>query len=168
MPVRPELLMRDMEGRPLPPSDLVAKLKAYDARIGLFYTKSAWAIIETWRETDARRAWIQDGSMPEHMAFDICGYLPLQCSLDEALPYIERELRGHTAESFAAIRAAANHWNETVQPAVLEDQFRGAVDADRTESVAVHAVTDTPVLSRWEQKQRDKKAARDAKIKDVG
>lgn len=168
MPVRPELLMRGLDGNPLPPTELVAKLKSYDPRIGLFYTKASWAITETWLDTDARREWIQDGSMPESMAFDICGYLPLQCGLDEALPYIERELRGHTAESFAALRHAAFHWNETVQPQQMEADLMVHIDADRTESVAIHAVSDTPVLSRWEQKQRDKKTARDAKIKDVG
>lgn len=130
MPIRPELLMRGLDGLPVPPQELVAKLKAFDARIGLFYTKGAWAITEAWRETDPRREWVQSGQMQEAMAFDICGYLPLSCSLDEALPYIERELRSYTMEQFTAIRHAAAHWNNPSggHDQLVEDKVRAGME----------------------------------------
>jgi hypothetical protein len=130
MPIRPELLVRGLDGRPLPPQDLLDRIRRYDARIGLFYTNAAWAITEAWTDDDARREWIKRGEMQPEMAFDICGYLPITCSLDEALPYIERELRTHTAESFQAIRYAASHWNDVVQPAMVEEAVLSAVSND--------------------------------------
>lgn len=164
MPIRPEFLVRDANGRPQPPAELVAKLKQFDPRIGLFYTNVAWAITEAWREDDPRRERIQQGDIQPEMCFDICGYLPVTCALDEALPYIERELRTHTTESFAALRYAAAHWNDEVQPAAVEQQVMTAVDAERTESIGVVAVPAVAPLSRFEQKQQAKKDARAAKL----
>lgn len=130
MPIRPELLMRGLDGLPVPPQELVAKLKAFDPRIGLFYTKAAWAITEAWREDDPRRAWVQSGQMQEAMAFDICGHLPLTCSLDEALPYIERELRSYTPEQFTAIRRAVTNWNNPGggHDQLMEDKVRAGME----------------------------------------
>jgi hypothetical protein len=130
VPIKPQYLVRGEDGRPLPPTELVEKLRQFDPRIGLFYTNAAWAITEAWTEEDPRRARIQAGEMQPEFAFDIAGYLPVTCSLDEALPYIERELRNHTAESFAALRYTAQHWNEVTQPAMLEETMRTAVDDD--------------------------------------
>lgn len=141
MPIRPEFLVRGLDGRPQPPLELIAKLQQYDPRVGLFYTNAAWAITEAWKEDDPRRARIQQGDMQPEMAFDICGYLPITCSLDEALPYIERELRVHTAESFAAIRYVASHWNDVAQPAAVEDALLGQVSNDMGQFVSSAGIT---------------------------
>lgn len=130
MNIRPEYLVRGLDGRPLPPPELLAKLKQYDPRIGLFYTNAAWAITEAWREDDQRRQWIQSGEMQPEMAFDICGYLPVNCALEEAPAYIERELRSWTAEQFAGLRAAVNHWNDAQQTAIMENAVLSAVSDD--------------------------------------
>jgi hypothetical protein len=130
MPIRPEFLVRDLEGRPQPPDELVRRLKRYDDRIGLFYTNVSWAITERWRENDPRWERVREGELQPEFAFDICGYLPITCSVDEALPYIERELRVHTAESFNALRYAVNHWNDTEQDRHLENTVLGAVSND--------------------------------------
>jgi hypothetical protein len=141
MPIRPEFMVRGLDGRPQPPVELIERLKKFDARIGLFYTNASWAITEAWKETDPRRERIQQGDMQPEMAFDICGYLPITCSLDEALPYIERELRLHTADSFAALRYTAQHWNDIVQPAMVEDAVLGAVSDTMGQSVSGAGIT---------------------------
>ena len=122
--------MRGLDGRPQPPQELVAKLQQYDPRIGLFYTNAAWAITEAWREHDPRRQWIKAGEMQPEMAFDICGYLPVTCSIDQAPAYIERELRNCTAEQFQALRAAVVHWNDAQQDAIVENTVLAAVSDD--------------------------------------
>ncbi len=141
MPIRPEFLVRGLDGRPQPPVELIEKLHQYDARIGLFYTNAAWAITEAWKDDDPRRERIQQGDMQPEMAFDIAGYLPITCSLDEALPYIERELRNHTAESFAALRYTANHWNDVVQPGIVEDAMLGGISNDMGQFVNSAGIT---------------------------
>lgn len=147
MPIRPEFLVRDLEGRPQPPSDLLAKLKQYDDRIGLLYTNCSWAITERWRDTDPRWERVQQGEMQAEFAFDICGSLPITCSLDEALPYIERELRTYSAEQFAALRHTVLHWNDAVQDAVMENAILGAVSNDLDRSNIVTPGISTPVLT---------------------
>lgn len=112
MPIRPEFLVRGLDGRPQPPQDLLERIRRYDSRLGLFYTNAAWAITEAWREDDQRRQWIQSGEVQPEAAFDICGYLPITCSLDEAPAYIEQMLRSYTLDQYTALRQAVTHWNE--------------------------------------------------------
>lgn len=145
MPIRPELLVRGLDGRPQPPQDLLARLQQQDPRLGLFYTKASWAITEAWRPDDPRREWIQLGQMQPEMAFDICGYLPLTCSLDEAPAYIARELRSYTVEQFQSLRAAVVHWNDVGMAAVQEDAVLSAVSNDLDRSNIVSPGISTPV-----------------------
>lgn len=128
MPIRPELLVRNADGIPQPPQDLLARIQAQSGgRVGLLYTKAAWAITERWPEGDPRYQWVQDGSVQDAYAFDVCGYLPITCSLDDAPAYIERELRHYTTEQFQALRHTVNHWNEVVQDQAVEAEVIGAV-----------------------------------------
>lgn len=147
MPIRPEFLVRDADGRPQPPTELVAKLKQFDDRIGLFYTNCSWAITERWRESDPRWERVQQGECQAEYAFDICGYLPVTCSLDEALPYIERELKHYSAEQFAALRHTVLHWNDEAQDQRMESQVLGAVvnDLDRSNIVTPGISSAVPV-----------------------
>lgn len=171
MPIRPEFLVRGLDGRPQPPVELIERLHQYDPRIGLFYTNAAWAITEAWKETDPRRERIQQGDMQPEMAFDIAGYLPITCSLDEALPYIERELRNHTAESFAALRYAATHWNDVERPAEIEAATLAAMSNDMGKfvnsagitAVAADLTASPPVVDRMAAARAAKAAKRESK-----
>lgn len=129
MPIRPELLVRNAAGNPMPSPELLARLRERGGpNIGLFYTKAAWAITEAWPENSPKREWIQKGLMQPEYAFDICGYLPITCSIDEAPSYIERELASpaFSAEMFPQLRKAAKHWNDTV---VEEEAFQKTMAA---------------------------------------
>lgn len=155
MPIQPQFLVRDMQGRPQPPGELLAKLKQYDSRIGLFYTSASWAITEMWRDDDPRRLRIQAGELQPEYAFDIAGYLPITCSVDEALPYIERELQSVSAEQFQALRHTVNHWNDVQQDQVMENTVLAAVsnDLDKgnivTPGIQAHVATNiSPVADR--------------------
>lgn len=126
--------MRELDGRPQPPQDVLARLRRYDERLGLFYTNAAWAITETWREDDPRREWIRDGSVQPEMAFDICGHLPVTASLEEAPAYIERSLRSYKPEEWKSLRDAARDWNMSGIDAQQEDEILGHVDNALTKS----------------------------------
>lgn len=134
MPIHPSFLVRNAEGIPQPPTDLLERIRRENPGVGLFYTKAQWAITEGWKDDDPRRERIKTGEMQPQFAFDICGYLPITCSLDEAPAYINRELTSWTAEQFKGIRDAVRHWNDVVQPAAQEDLVLGAVSNDLDKS----------------------------------
>jgi hypothetical protein len=146
MPIRPEDLLRDALGRPQPPSELLARLRRFDDRLGLHYTKAAWAITERWRTEDRRWEWVRNGSVPEAMAFDICGYLPINCSLDEAPAYIERELHSYTPDQYLKLRAAVAHWNDVTQDQQVEEAVRTGIEEDLTKSGPSLGKFNVPVL----------------------
>lgn len=150
MPIHPLLLVRDTQGRPIPSPELVAKIKKYDSRIGLFYTKAAWAITEAWKEEDPRRQWVQNGSMQPEYAFDICGYLPITCTLDEAPAFIERELTSWTAAQFKGLRDAVNHWNDVQLEKQVEDQIMSGVSNALDKSNDVTPGIYEPVMKDFE------------------
>lgn len=150
MPIHPAFLVRDMQGRPLPSPELIAKLKKYDPRIGVFYRNVGWAITEAWGEHDPRRQWIQNGSMQPEYAFDICGDVPLTCSLDEVPAFIERELSSWTPDRFKGLREAVNHWNDVQLEKQIEDQVMSAVSNDLDRSDIVTPGIYEPVLKDFE------------------
>lgn len=167
MPIKPQFLVRGADGRPLPPQDLLERIQRFDPRIGLFYTNAAWAITEAWKDDDPRRERIQQGEMQPEFAFDVCGYLPVTCSLDEALPYIERELRNVSAEQFAALRYTVNHWNDVeigdqqeqaVLGAVSDAMDRSNVVTPGISSAVVADVSGTPVTP-IRQSRKERRAA---------
>lgn len=146
MPVKPELLVRGLDGRPQPPADLLTRIKSKDPRLGLFYTNAAWAITETWRDDDPRWEWVQNQSVQREMAFDVCGYLPVTCSVDEAPAYIERELKNWTAEEFRSLRDTVRDWNLAGgHDAALENEILGAVSNDLDKSNIVSPGISTAV-----------------------
>ncbi len=148
MPIRPEFLVRNAAGNPMPSPELVQRLRERGGPdIGLFYTKASWAVTQAWGEHDPRRERIKKGEMQPEYAFDICGYLPITCSLDEAPAYIARELASpsFTKEMFPQLRRAIAHWNDTV---VEEQSFQatmGAVSNDLDQFNIVEPGVSAPV-----------------------
>lgn len=137
MPIHPQFLIRGADGNPKPSPELVARIKRFDPRLGLFYTKAAWAITEAWKDDDPRREWIKKGEMQAEYAFDICGYLPVTCALDEAPAYIQRELTSWSPEQFKGLRESVSKWNTqdaTGQDAIVEEQVLAAVSNDLDKS----------------------------------
>jgi hypothetical protein len=145
MPIRPETLMRDKDGRPLPPADLIARIKRFDSRIDLRYNKVSWDIIQYWGPDDPRRARIQSGDTPEHMAYDIAGHLPITCGLDEAPAYIEQTLRGYTNGEYQSLRETIRRWNEEVVDSQVEDRLRAGIEEDMTKSGPSLGIVNVPV-----------------------
>ncbi len=127
MPIHPQFLVRDAKGRPVPPPEIVERIRRIDPRLGLFYTNAAWAIYEQWKPDDPRRRWIQEEQMQPEYAFDICGYLPVTCTVDEAPAYIERELRAYSPQQFKALRDAVNQWNDALLDGPVREQVMAGV-----------------------------------------
>lgn len=116
-------------GQPEPPTHVVARLRALHA--GLFMkfleqTGEHWAICLRWSPEDTRWEWVQRGETDPEMAYDIIGYLPMLCSIDEAPAYLERTFRQYPKDEVRRMADFVEQFNAT-QP------IGQAVDAALTE-----------------------------------
>ncbi len=89
----PSLSLVTDRGDPIPPSEIVAELAAISPRYKLEWLNSAWGtscfVLKTrWAENDRRWQRVQQGELPEHMAFDIEFRFPLGMSHDDMLGYV--------------------------------------------------------------------------------
>lgn len=79
---------------PLPPSDVVRAVQRVDPSLELKWLPmmATWAVIAPWRESDPRRAKVQQGEIGAGAAFDIICHLPADCPVDAAEDYLRRGL----------------------------------------------------------------------------
>lgn len=109
--------VRDAQGTPVPPSDLLARLhRRCGADLGLKYVAGAWAVTAEWPANDPRWQMVQEQQYPREGAHDIVGYIPVECPLEEAGAYIERSFRSHSREDVRRRLADALAWNERAVP----------------------------------------------------
>ena len=108
-------------GGPVVPPEILADLKGRHPALSLRYVAdfeaSRWAITWEWPTSDTRWSWVQSGDTPSNMAYDIIGYIPLACPLDQAVGYIERHLKAYPKEEIAKLHQRITHHNESVIPA---------------------------------------------------
>jgi hypothetical protein len=125
-------------GQPEPPTDVVKRLRALHAGLHLKfleYTAQHWAVCMSWNAEDRRWERVQQGKIGPASAYDIIGYLPLDCGVDEAPAYLERMFRQYPKDE---VRTMADHvaaYNETAPVAE-------AIEAALTEAL------DVPVLPK--------------------
>lgn len=95
-------MLMDAEGRPQPPTEIQSRLRAIDPLLSLRFLQGSgpvWAICMQWHENDTRWQTVQNGATPPHLACDIIGNLPFDCSLDECIAYIARSIRGYPVDA---------------------------------------------------------------------
>lgn len=88
------------QGVPVLAKEIKDRLANIDPRLGLAIAKNAegdgvtkWAVTYWWADSDPRRAEVQAGRLDPKRAFDILGYLPVDCPVDSAFDYIQRRFR---------------------------------------------------------------------------
>jgi len=128
-------MILDINGTPVAPLEIVTRLQQINPRLGLKFAQlwgqesSWWAITMRWAENDPRRAYIQRGELPEDEDHDIFGWLPLDCSVDDAYGYIVSSFRkGGKQETRDLLDRVHEYnrqhqqqiWKETTEP-VLDD-----------------------------------------------
>lgn len=103
-------------GQPEPPTHVVGRLRALHAGLHLRFlthTKEHWAVCMTWTPEDRRWERVQQGETDPASTYDIIGYLPVDCGIDEAPAHLERVLRMYPKDE---VRNMADHvqaYNET-------------------------------------------------------
>lgn len=123
-------------GQPEPPTHVVARLRALHAGLHLKYleyTAQHWAVCMTWEPGDRRWERVQQGETDPASAYDIIGYLPMDCPVAEAPAYLERMLRQYPKDE---VRNMADH----VEQYNAEAPVAAAVESALTEAL------ETPVL----------------------
>lgn len=108
-------MLLNAAGRPEPSPEVQRRLRAIDPGIAVQWIAGAgsnWAVTQTWRENDRRWEWVQTGVTPRHKAFDILGYLPFDCPLEQAPSYLERMLRTFPREDVQRMADMVGTWNE--------------------------------------------------------
>lgn len=104
------------DGTPQPPQDILRRLRAVDARLGLRFTAHVpdcpWSVTLEWHHDDPRRQHVRDGTMPPDDAFDCVARLPMDCSVDEAAAYITRRMAMSPREDINALVQRMNVFNQ--------------------------------------------------------
>jgi len=88
-------------GHPEPSSEIQRRLRCVHPRLELRYVDAVdahWAICLRWTENDRRWSMIQSNEIDPNRSIDILGYLPMQCSPDEAPAYLEKSMREYPAD----------------------------------------------------------------------
>jgi hypothetical protein len=120
-------------GTPEPSSEIQRRLAAVHPRLFLRYVEvfdSHWALCMRWDETDRRYVELQQQTIDPDRAFDIIGYLPIDCSVDSAPSYIERALRQYPAEDVRRVADFVEQFNATSPVAsAMEQAIAEVLDA---------------------------------------
>lgn len=109
--LNPLTFIRDAGGIPQPPSDILAALKRWEPALGLRYVNVQWALTWEWKEHDPRRQWIKDGKYNANDAYDIVGYVPLDCPLEEVPAYAVKALRQYPREEVRKLADTVGNYN---------------------------------------------------------
>ena len=125
-------------GQPEPPTAVVARLRALHAGLSLKFlthTGEHWAVCMAWQPEDRRWERVQQGETDPASAYDIIGYLPVDCPTDDAPAYLERTFRQYPKDE---IRNMADH--------VLDYNAQAPV-AEAIEAALTEALED-PILPK--------------------
>lgn len=117
------LLLNHM-GTPEPSPEIQRRLRGVNPLLHLRYLPGggSWAICFQWRDDDPRRERIQRRDLDPDKAYDIVGYLPMNCPVDEAPAYLERSLRTFPREDIQRMVQDVAQYNATAPLAQAAEQ----------------------------------------------
>lgn len=125
-------------GQPEPPTHVVTRLRALHAGLHLRFlsqTGEHWAVCMTWTPEDRRWERVQTGQTDPASTYDIIGYLPVDCSMDEAPAHLERVFRQYPKDEVRNMADYVQQYNETTPVAEALDAALTEV-FDRPDPVA--------------------------------
>lgn len=105
------------KGRPEAPSELQRRLGQVHPHLFLRYVEAAdavWAVCMRWDEHDPRFGEVQSQIIDPERSFDIIGYIPRACSLQEAPSYLERAFRQYPIGKVRDVANRVGDFNKTV------------------------------------------------------
>lgn len=105
--------------KPVPPADIVRRLKQINPALGLEFTDPGyeggghWAVTWEWPSDDERWKSVQTGEVPKENARDILARLPLDCDASQAYGYVVNSFRAcHSREDVQKLLARVEKYND--------------------------------------------------------
>lgn len=82
-------------GEPVPPSDVVERLRRIDERLSIEWVEGAWGasyfgLFERWKQGDRRWERVQNGEIAEAKARDLIQMFPRSCPAYEMAAFVEQ------------------------------------------------------------------------------
>lgn len=112
-------------GMPEPPSDIQRKLRRLHPRLHLRHIPhlgTPWAVCMDFEENNPRMKLVQEQKLDRSKAFDIIGYLPMECSVAEAPSYLRKILREYPVAEVQRVADSLDRWNhEDIAEAQVEE-----------------------------------------------
>ena len=127
------LLVSD-RGTPVPPQDVLKALRDLDDRFGLEWQEGCaaigleghWSLTVRWSESDSRRRFIQQGTLPKGSDKDRIGGLPKDCDVRQAVAFIRNHARRLASrDDMQRTVSRIEEWNTRQMDAVMQ---QGALD----------------------------------------
>lgn len=88
-------------GTPEPSPEIQRRLRGVHPKLYLKYMSGGgrhWALCMDWNDNDHRRERIQRRELDPDKAYDIVGFLPMDCNVEQAPAYLEKALRTYPKE----------------------------------------------------------------------
>ena len=108
-------MLLNAAGRPEPSPEVARRLRAIDPRLKVQWVAGIggnWAVTCDWSEHDRRWEWVQQGRTARDRAYDVFGYIPFDCPLEQAPALIERMFRQYPRDDARKMADAVLQWNE--------------------------------------------------------
>lgn len=123
-------LILNSAGRPEPSPETSRRLRAIHAGLHLKFMDgdAFWAVCMAWEPEDRRWATVQSGEIAPDRAFDIIGYLPMDCNADQAPAYLERMFRTWPAENIQRMADHLDQYNAAALSTVAESALGEVLD----------------------------------------
>lgn len=82
-----------------------------------------------WQPDDRRWEWVQNESYDANMAYDIIGYLPLGCSIDDAPAYLMKMVRAFPREDIQRLADSVSQYNTGVVSSAVDEAIGDMLDS---------------------------------------
>lgn len=141
------------DGSPAAPTYVVDGLKRIHPSLDLQYlafpdpqgnTAAWWALVERWGDNDPRLEKVKKGELADGSAYDILGFLPLDCTADQAYGYVLNALRSNNTEQFSKHLNRIDKFNKDVVKKVKEEVHEMAEEIVKANSKTLMG-NDSPV-----------------------
>jgi hypothetical protein len=133
-------LILNSAGKPEPSPEIGRRLLAIHPGLHLRFVDmfdSQWAVCMNWQENDRRWRLVQEGVLGAGGSYDIIGYIPQECGLDEAPAYLERMFRQYRGENAEELFQKVHEFNEAPAREAAEQALAEVLDrADPSKAVA--------------------------------
>ena len=131
----PALILNSV-GLPEPSPEIQRRLRQVHHGLGLKFSKAAshvWMVTMEWEREDPRWEMVKRQEMNPADAWDVIGFLPLDCSPDQAPGYLVSILRTYPKESISRLSERMHHYNDSLKVAHVEEAMHDVMQGNPSE-----------------------------------